>query len=470
MLSQEEKKEIVDIINSGMSVDLISNELGISKEELQQYVNEFSKKEIQKANDSKKVDEPVVRSSIERDMPRVGRRKKDINKMQIIREKYKNIYCSQNNGVVNNLKIKEQEPTSQDIEFVNEMIAKIETMVEKLDNMKHKEKRECANEILQFLQLFYEAPCSLEQAERMSKLIAISDLNELKSSRLDNVDSRIRKARITVNKKLAELVESEAGKTDDCDTIRELEKKITYDMEKNDFSLSSLRLRIQSKLRVLQQQRASSNLINSISDGIKDITRALISDNADIDDIKQKIDSEVQGMLATRLSKGNFALNEDHYREQVFIKIRALLSERAEEFPIEDLSVAMDQFSKIYNKNFSMTLRSVTENFVARGKYSEAKDFCSKYIVRPSYDDEEPETSKSAKLVKRDVIGAEIGNMVVKQINEPTISDNEFMEMLESRMQSDRVSKTSINLGKTKNGTKKITLQDVWYEDQKMRR
>lgn len=323
---------------------------------------------------------------------------------------------------------------------------------------------------MKFLKVFYDVPCSLEQAEKMSKLISGTDLNELRAGRCDNVDSRISKARVTVNRKLAELVESEAGKTDDYKTMLELEKKITYNMEKNDFSLSSLKLRMQSKLTALQQQAATLRLKNDIPDGIKDITRALISGNTDTNDIKQKINMEAQRMLASRPTKGYLALSEDHYKEQVFMKIRTLLSENAEEFPIEDLSATMERFSKVYNKNFSMTLKCVTENFAARGKFGEAKDFCSKYIVRRSLDSEEPETSKTARLVKRNIVGAEIGNMVVRQINEPMISDDEFIQMLESRMESDRLNKMSIKLGSSRNGVKQITLQDVWYEDTRLHR
>lgn len=483
MFSDDEIKEIFDgiekAIKGGMSVDVLADKLEIPKETLQQYVDRFLKPEVssvkpvairQEKSSEVSSAESVVIKQKEESKPKYTSEITTNSKMNTMRKKYRDIYLGSNSGVQNNFKIEEEEPTEQDIEFVNEIISKVETRISKLESMKHKEKRESANEILQFLQVFYDVPCSLEQAEKMSKLISSTDLNELKAGRCDNVDSRIRKARVTVNKKLAELVESEAGKTDDYETMLKLEKKITYDMEKNDFSLSSLKLRMQNKLRALQQQAATLRLKNDISDGIKDITRALISDNADIDDIKQKIDTEAQIMLANRPTKGYFALNESHYKEQVFMKIRTLLSENADEFPIEDLSVSMERFSKVYNKNFSMTLRSVTENFVARGKYSEAKDFCSKYIVRPSIDDEEPETSKSARVVKREVLGAEIGDMVVRQINEPIVPDDEFMQMLETRMKNDRVSKSFISLGKSRNGVKQITLQDVWYEDTRLHR
>ena len=58
MISQKEKEEIVQLIKNGMDMNVISFELDIPKETLQQYVEEFSKpttvKEEVKTNDENK--------------------------------------------------------------------------------------------------------------------------------------------------------------------------------------------------------------------------------------------------------------------------------------------------------------------------------------------------------------------------------------------------------------------------------
>lgn len=496
MFSQEEKKIIVDAINGGMSIDVISNELGISKEELQQYVDEFSKPKV---SETKKMPEPkkrkkaVVKSttdkrakqpSIESNTNQVAKttvakpkskNKSDsepkTDKMHIIREKYNKFYLASNVEAINNLQSKAKEPTEKEIERVNSLIKKVEDLVNNISKKNFKERRECADKILKTLEDYYDIPCTLTQAERMSKLVLNRNLNDLKSFRADRIDDKVRRARIVINRKLAEIVETEAVKTDDYRDILQLEKKITYDMEKNDPSLVSVRFRVQKKSEILQRKNAYTSKFADISDEVKAITRDIIAGNVDIDDIKQRIDNESEVLLAKNPTRGYFSLNKDHYKEQIFMKIGLLLSEQANEFTIDDPDIAIDQLTKLSNnRDFCTNLRTVVNNFLDRSDFEKAKEICSKYVVSRSLDFEEPETSRYARGIKRTVIGAEIGNMVVKQIKNPMIDDNEFIELLESRIEKERVSKNLILLGKSKDGLKSINLNDVWYEEEKKHR
>lgn len=138
MFSDDEIKKIFDgiekAIKGGMSVDVLADKLGIPKETLQQYVDRFLKSEVNSA-------EPVVIRQKKESKPKYTAKITTNSKMDTMRKKYRDIYLGSNSGVQNNFKIKEEEPTEQDIEFADEIISKVETIISKLESMKHKEKK-----------------------------------------------------------------------------------------------------------------------------------------------------------------------------------------------------------------------------------------------------------------------------------------------------------------------------------------
>lgn len=536
MISQEEKKQIAELVKSGIGIDMVAFELEISEEEVQRYVDEISELEkIEKAGmetkvqeiteevkiqdvieDNKKTEvvedkeiqnetkisdpvkiETVTKSEepkksvskVKKPRKRVAERKAEKilevvkkpeqpraksvkkedtksykGKMAVVRRKYQELYNGKSSRQ-NDLDIKVVEPTKEEFEKVEEIIAKLEEGTNGLEKLTAREKLLKGNNVLEVLKDFYSLPCSLEQAYRVRKLVSNRELNELKLDLHDRIDQKIDKARVIVNRKLADIIETEAAKADDYDTVFALLKKISYDMEKKDASVTSLKLRIQSKLNYLMQSRAVDRFKNDISDEVRDITRGIIEPNADVEEIETKIDKEAQRLFDSAPKKGFLAIKRESYDSQVYMKIRTLLSDRAEEFKIEDSDLVIDRLMKVCNGDFHSSLKCIVDNFVSRKDYDGAKAICSKYIQKPNKDTfEEPEKSVMARKMKKQIVGTEIGDMVLNQINTRAVDDGMFMKLLEDRLESERANLSLISLGKTRMGTKTISLNDVWYE------
>ncbi len=482
MISQKEKEEIVQLIKNGMDMNVISFELDIPKETLQQYVEEFSKpttvKEEVKTNDENKGTKTInnikddttkrnVESVVSRpkttvsSIPKSNRPK--INKMEIIRKKYKEAY----NKVISLPKFESRanKYTDEDLKKADEIIKNLENKIKELKTKKFKEKRNCAAEVLDILKEFYDLPCLVEQVSKVQKLMSTQDLNSLHVASKDKIDIEIKKSRIKINRKLVDIVETEASKIDNLDDVSKLRKMITVDMERLDMSIVSVRLKLDQKINYLQQ-KARINSKDDVSNEIKDIVRQIINPNMDAEQVKQKIDEEAEKLLAKSPAKGFFAMKKDNYVSQVLIKIRTALTNEANEFSINDADLVLEQLLKIDSRNFSANFKAVIENFVARKDYKTARSICDKYIQKRSLDSIETETSAYARTVKKEIIGAEIGEIMLSQINNRMIDDEKFIEDLENRMKKNNVKPFSIKLGKNKDGTKTITLSDVWYENQ----
>lgn len=473
MISQKEKEEIVQLIKNGMDMNVISFELDIPKETLQQYVEEFSKP-VDNTDVTNKVAEGVTNGSKisknatkTRNLNRVNKNVENTNqkidKMAIIRKKYKEAYNRQSN--LPKFERKADEPTEENLEQANKIIESFKAKIKEAKSKKFKEKRNAVIEALEILKEFYDLPCSVEQAYTVQKLMSSQDLNGLRAFTGDKIDAVVKKSRIKMNRKLADIVETEAGKIDKLDDIVKLRKMVTNDMEKLDMSIVSLRMRLDNKITCLQQ-KARNNSRDDVSDEIKDIVNQIINPNMDAEKVKQKIDEEAEKLSAKSPAKGIFAMKKDNYTSQVFMKIRNALIEKANEFQINDADLVLEQLSKLDSRNFSINFKAVTDNFVAREDYKTAKSICDKYIQKRSLDSAEPETSVYARTVKNEIIGAEIGKIVVSQINNKMISDEKFIEDLENRIKKDNVKLFLIKLGKNIDGTKTITLSDVWYENE----
>lgn len=558
MITSKDKKQIVELVESGINIDIISNELKISKEKIQQYIDEVLKPEkkykklsevsnedkktisqLLKANYSTelisyelgiriedletfKENEFIIKTSnneisensvtdkkikhkkehkeseknvrtksepketnnnsnnknrtemtnkeiIQTEVPKKQKTspKRSINsysdKMALIREKYQELYNK--TSFVNNLERKAPKPTQEEEKKADQLIKNLESKTNGLEKMTARNKLLKGNEILEILKDFYDLPCTSQHANKVRKLLANRELSTLKLDLHDNIDKRIGKARYTINRKLADIIETEAFEANDVETMSNLIKKISYDMEKQDYSITSLKYRIQAKLNHLIQRESVNRLKNDISNEIIDITRCILSPDMDEEEVKTKIDKEAQKLLDKSPKKGFCILKREDYKSQVYMKIRSLLSDRAEEFPIEAPHIIINRLQKVSNTDFDSSFRCVVNNFVARKDYESAKNICSQYIQKPNRDTcDEPPKSIFARKLKREIIGRELGNIILDQINTRSIDDEIFMKTFEDKLSKENVKLSIINLGKNKEGTKTITLSDIWYE------
>ena len=101
--------------------------------------------------------------------------------------------------------------------------------------------------------------------------------------------------------------------------------------------------------------------------------------------------------------------------------------------------------------------------------FDEAEKLCEAYGIKQK--DNIP-NSAYIRGLKRLVRSAKVGDLVYRTINSEVSPEDEekFWRLLQEGLKMGNVSMRDISLGKNKDGSKEITLEDIWPENMKERR
>ena len=78
------------------------------------------------------------------------------------------------------------------------------------------------------------------------------------------------------------------------------------------------------------------------------------------------------------------------------------------------------------------------------------------------------EDFEQLKKFRKAAIHKEIGDIILERINQNEAPDDEaFVEMIEEKLDKSNTKLSLIPLGKNQDGSKLISLKDIWYDNQK---
>lgn len=467
MITQEEKQEILELINEGFDINLISRELGLSLETLQQFIEEDKRKKEIAINNSKKETTP---KKVEKEKEVVIQPKrenvKSDSKMDKIRNMYKQVY-NKSNLRVETYSINRTELTPEQNELVEEIIEFIEGKLKVFDACDRKERRANAIQIVKEFKKIEDLSISMAQAERLYQLMNSKGLENLNTSTSDRIEYNVAVMKRNIGQKLAEAVEAETLKTDDCDEIKELLKKVPLSIEReNRISVGAIKRRIEGRINNIQQQLAIYRVRNEISVEIRSVLKDLVDGNLDIENLNKKIEAEVE-RRSKIVPKGRLALSRQQQKKQAVMQLRMVLGDRGEKYPIKDAKETITVLYELSDKTeLPLAVRTVVKNLIGQKQYGTALEICSGYIQKHSWDYEESEISKYVRALRKEVLCGQIGDMVLEKIKQPCQREEEnvFIDTLEERLKKEKITLSMIKLGRSKDGLKEISLSDVWYK------
>lgn len=456
MISPKDREQIFELVEGGFDTELIAFELGISAEELQKILDE----EGSRINRLKQ--EEAERLKRQQEELKSEQSQKTNSKMAKIRKNYYKLYYKRSNNIKGKTS-KSQELTEEKLQLLNDTICSIREKTNNLPEIR-KDRRRVAIAILGDFKGIQSLPFPLKQAEELYKLVSVEALKKLDYSYSDRIDKNMRIMKGNIAKKLAEEIEVASSNTNDYEAIKELSRKITPEMEKeNSLYVSSAKIRIKDRLNHFLQQSATYRLRNDVSDNVKFILKRFVHGDIDISEINQVIDKDAERRMKSA-PNGMFALTKQQQRSQVIMQVRTLLLEKGDEYPIYDPKLTIDTLCELSGDSL-MAVRTAVTNLITRKKFDEARQLCSEYIQSKRHDLKESELSLYARGLKKEVGYSEIGDMIVSKIKDNSSEevDKAFMEMLEARLKKENINLSRIKLGKSKDGLNDITLQNVWY-------
>ena len=452
MIKNSEAKEIKKLIKKGFDLELISFELDIPIEEIMQ-----CKLELEKINKSSSIKTYSVREIID------SKNKQAHLKMQQMREQYRKLFFK-----VNKVEIKPiKKLTTQEIEFVDSVIAEIDEIVKGMKNISKKERRKGANIILTKIKKIENYQLTIEQSERLHSLMQSENLEKLNLNTTDKIDFYINRTKRTIVKKLTDAVDNAQVQTEDLQELKILEKKLTTTMQHNNpIYVGAVKSRIENKILKINQKIAFNRIRNDVPTDIAFIITEIANGTLDIEIANEIIDKEAKKRVENK-PKTKFSLTEEQEKKQILIQIRTVLMEKPEQYHIENPKVTIMQMQELCGGDLEQSVRTVVKNLTCIKDFERAKNVCDSFSIK----DKDNQIPKYIRTQKNEIRNAELGDIVLKGLNMSGTEedDRKYFELIEKGLKMGNVKLSSVPLGKSQDGLKNIYLSDIWETQEKTR-
>ena len=275
------------------------------------------------------------------------------------------------------------------------------------------------------------------------------------------------KAYSLMNQHIVDQVDYILNNTDDIEELKKIKGKLPK--QQSSLLLSGIIMSIDNRIAEMMKNRKINELLNDISDNMKELLTIITSEVPDLEQMKSLIDIETQRRISksNNIGQKHFALNYDDHRKQVCIQLNKLLKEKALEYRITNPYRTYDSLCQLgpgEDRIFFIDL--VVSNLIDQNKKQLALDFCNEISKSSRKAISATEFDLRIQSIRRKIRSAEIGEIILKQINcsTPALPDEKFMDLLESKMKAYGVTPSNIILGKTEDGSKTIMLSHVWYD------
>lgn len=486
MLKQKEIEEIKKLIQSGFDIELIAFELGIPVEQVRNCNTNYQNEEIKNLIESgfdlelisfelnipieqvKKCKQEMEESKSNEDIKTTYNSTSKTNqqnskiktRIKNLRDEYKKLYIGNNR-----IETSRPEPLSQEkIELIDNVIEIIQEKIEAMESLSKQEKRKSASSILSELKKIEKYQITIAQAEQLYMLMCSENLKGLNIYLSDRIDYALKKAKNTLINKLAMAVELKQSEVNDIEELHKLERKITEEMiSLNPISIGGVRSRISNKITAIRQQQAMDRIRNDIPSSIISVITDLAKGNIDISKANAIIDKEAKRRVKSKPNT-RFSLTEEQEKKQIRMQIITAIREKADAYHIQYPEKMVLQMQELCECQFGVSIGAVVKNLISKKQFEKAKSICDKFNPNTK---EASSTKSTIKSLKNEIRNAEISDIVMTLINMDGTAEDEmaYFELVQKGLSMGNVSLSAISLGKSEDGTRNITLADIWTDE-----
>ena len=385
-----------------------------------------------------------------------------MSKLDIMRKKYKDKYSD---GSSQSAKEQVKEVlTPEENKEVNMTI--LETL--KAVNSYNGEKtgsRKFINTICDNIRNVTEKNMSFYQIRKLASIIDNDKLKQALQYSESNIRKAFKEAQNAVYSKLADAVDAQIDDSNNVAKLEELSKTLKNGMEKENYRVSVIKSKLQRKIDKIKLEERIRSLREDIPDEIRTIISGIAEGELDVEKAKsiivEKAAEKVNGRKATR-----FTLNEEQERRQYIAQIRKALNEQSDRYPIRNPEKTINLLEQLTDDTSLTNFNTVVSNQISRRKFDEAQDLCQKYIKSSKGNVEDTAYLMG---VRKKIRNSKIGDLVYRTIHSDISQEDEakFWDLLQQGLDMGNVKMSNINIGKTQDGLRTITLQDIWPDDEK---
>ncbi len=448
MIRDNEIGEVKKLIQSGFDLELISFELDIPLKEIRQIKQKID--EQKRTTKTRKYSYNKMVSS---------RNKETRTKIQQMRERYRNLYLKNNQESI----VVRKELSEKEIVKINSSITTIRNIINEMKEASKDERRKKVNGILAEIKKIQNYQLTIEQAEQLNVLLNAEELQRLSLKVKDKIQIYINRCKKNIVRKLVEAVDIAQCQTEDIEELKVLGKKITFEMERESpISVGTVRSKIYNKISKIQQNKVLERIRNDIPENVSRIINDLANGTVDIEKAKEIIKEEANNKIDSK-PKTRFSLTEQQEERQILIQIEMAIREKADRFHITNPELTIIKLQELCGDDLGQAVRAVVENLIFVKNFEEAKRVCDKFTGK----NKENQIAKEMRDLRLRIRNAEISDMVLKGINMQGTEEEErkYFELIEKGIKMGNVKLRSISLGKSQDGTRNITLADIWPDE-----
>ena len=461
---QEQKlNEIRRRLAEGENIDSLAQDgkLNVCREVLEEEKAKLKGTKLNSQNSERKIQRSQNSSKPKKINTNQKQDKEQMSKLDIMRKKYKAKYEREIKQTQKQVK---KPLTPEENEKVNKALLEMLEAVNSCDGEKSSS-RAMIKSILNNAESVFRKNLSLDQASRLVSIMESQKINPALQFFMPDITGKIKWIKKSTYSRLAEAIDTQMEDITDIDKLENLSKMLKYDMERSNLYVTTIKSKLQRKIDKLRTEERLRSLREDIPDDIRTIIEGIAKGELDIkeanDIIAQKAKEKVSGRKATR-----FTLTEEQERRQYIAQIKKALNEQGNKYPIENPEKTMEILKQLTNDSSLTILNTVIANQMSRKKFDEAQALCQEYIARSKGNTEDIAYLYS---VRKRIRNSKIGDLVYRTIHSDISPEDEekFWNLLQDGLRMGNVKMSNISIGKTQDGLRTITLEDVWPDDAK---
>lgn len=137
--------------------------------------------------------------------------------------------------------------------------------------------------------------------------------------------------------------------------------------------------------------------------------------------------------------------------------------EKPEQYHIENSEKTVIQIQELCGGELEQAIRTVIKNLTSIKDFKRAKEVCDKFSSK----DNQSSLSTPIRILRKQIRNDEISDIVLKAINMNGTEREERVcfELIEKGLKMGNIKLDSVLLGKNQDGSKNITLADIWADE-----
>ncbi len=219
---------------------------------------------------------------------------------------------------------------------------------------------------------------------------------------------KLKNEQTIIANKYADAIIKMAENTNNLEELQRLSKEIPLQMAiNNPLSIGRAKTMLYNNITKLKQNEYINNYRSFVPKEIEKVILNISNKNFNVANALKIIEQEANNRVEEK-PKTKFALTKEQEVIQILNQIKTIILEKqAEQYPIKNPQVAIENLLKMTNNDFNFSLSTVIHNLINRKEFDTANKICDEYLKKYNYSEKHHNLYLICRSLKTEVISTE---------------------------------------------------------------